>query len=168
MSKSVIRLTSRLYIDKDCESLLEKNIWHYSYEEFLLKSQVYNSEKKFHLFSEMKKNDGRANSLHYKTGFAASGFIQLLENKMPLITDNLDQPFLFQEYRFELVESDILNKELHCIALYFTSAEWILQEIIGNHLIISEKILPGNEEKNASCRTIALKENLAISHYDTL
>src|ERR1700754_3800829 len=107
MYKAKIKLVYRQVIDEASESGFEKAIWQASYQEFLLKSQTYNAEGKFKTFSKMKANDGRANSLHYKLSFAVLHYIGQLENKMPLIRDNIGGKVAFGEARFELIESHI-------------------------------------------------------------
>lgn len=79
----------------------------------LLKSQAYNPEGKIKTFSELKAADGRANSLHYKTGFAVGGFISLLKNQILFLQDAAGKTILFYTFRFEVLESDITNKSAH-------------------------------------------------------
>ncbi len=66
-----------------------------SYDEFLLKSQAYNTESKFKTFSEMKKAEGRANSLQYKSGFGAFALIESLNNIIPGLQVTLGKPLHF-------------------------------------------------------------------------
>jgi hypothetical protein len=37
-------------------------------------------------FAALKAKDGRANSLHYKAGFAIGGIVERLQNKIPFFT----------------------------------------------------------------------------------
>ena len=83
MIKGLIKLAYQQKIDVANKGNFEKNVLSVSYEEFLMKSQAYNPEQKFRTFKEMVLNDERANSLHYKTGFAINNFIQDLNKKIP-------------------------------------------------------------------------------------
>src|ERR1700742_4972097 len=122
MCKAKIKLVYRQVIDENAQSAFEKAIWQASYQEFLLKSQVYNPGGKFKTFSRMKANDGRANSLHYKLSFSVLHFIAQLDNKMPLIRDNLGGKIAFETARFELIESHTEEITLHKVAINYETA----------------------------------------------
>src|SRR5947207_421279 len=109
MKKAIIKIEYRQVVDSSSEGNFEKNVINGSYGEFLLKSQAYNLEGKFKTFSEMKANDGRANSLHYKSGFGVAGYIGALKNQMPL-QNSVGRFLTFESYEFELIESDITDK----------------------------------------------------------
>src|SRR4051794_8886205 len=106
MSKALIKIAYRQVMDASTQNNFEKNVLQFSYEEFKMKLQVYNPEGKFRTFSELKANDGRANSLHYKSGFAVIGFIDTLNKQIPYLTDTMGQTVLFNSYKFEVIESD--------------------------------------------------------------
>src|SRR5882757_860494 len=89
MKSRHIKITWRRVIDHSTEDIFEKKVLYYSYQEFLLKAQAYNPEGKFQTFSELKANDGRANSLHYKSGFGIIGFIDALNKQIPYLMDTL-------------------------------------------------------------------------------
>jgi hypothetical protein len=121
MYKAKIELIYRQVIEQSAESAFEKAIFHASYQEFLLKSQTYNIGGKFKTFSKIKANDGRANSLHYKLSFAVGHFIAQLNNKMPLIKDNLGNKLSFDTAGFELIESHLEDISLHKLAINYTT-----------------------------------------------
>ncbi len=52
-----------------------------------MKSQAYDKEQKFKTFKEMVANDPKANSLHYKSGFAIGNLIEQLNKKIPELQD---------------------------------------------------------------------------------
>ena len=119
MCKAKIKLVYRQVMDESSESGFEKAVLQASYQEFLLKSQTYNPEGKFKTFSRMKANDGRANSLHYKLSFAVLHFIAQLNNKMPLVKDNIGNKLAFETARFELIESHTDDISLHKVAINY-------------------------------------------------
>jgi hypothetical protein len=139
MTKAIIKLTYRQVIDASCATDFEKNAWHFSYEEYKLKSQAYNLDGSIKTFSRLKEKDGRANSLHYKTGFAISGFVEKLKGKIPLLQDALGQAILFDSWQLELVESDITNKALHKIAILYTTEFFTLHQVMGETLLLSKE-----------------------------
>ena len=138
MSAAIIKIAYRQVIDASAKEQFEQMVINLSYNEFLLKSQAYNTEGKFKTFSEMKANDGRANSLHYKCGFAVSGLIETLNKTIPGIKDSLDTvPLFFTSYKFEIVESDITNRLEHKVAITYFTDTLTLHTIIGEYMLLS-------------------------------
>ncbi len=153
----MIRITFRQVIDSSATDVFEKNVLHYSYEEFLLKSQVYNPEGKLDNFTQMKQQDGRANSLHYKTGFAADGFIGTLKNVIPHYKDNIGKAINFESYHFELLESSVSDKSKHAVAVHYTTPRLILHQTIGEYMVL------GNEEESTKeTFTVKFDKNISI------
>lgn len=161
MQQIHIRLSYRHIIDQASPTAFEQHIHQASYEEFLLKSQAYNQEGKFKTFTELKANDGRANSLHYKSGFAVSGFIGLLNNVIPFFEDNAGKAFEFDDHRFEVIESDITNKQQHIVALHFTTPVFILKQAFGNFLVLANI----NTENCETC-TVQLQPNISVVYFE--
>lgn len=137
MQKSIIQLTCRHTIDFATAAGLERNILEATYKEYLLKSQAYNPTGEYTSFSALKKADGRANSIHYKIGFAADHFISGFRNQIPYLQDVHGVPIVFEKYRFELIESDINDMQKHKVAIYFTTGNCTCFAEIGNHLLLA-------------------------------
>lgn len=137
MSKSLIKISYRQVIDAASTGNLERNILTVSYNEFLLKSQAYNPDSKYKTFTEMKAADGRANSLHYKCGFAVGNFINSLNNTIPGLKDTLGKNLLFETHQFEVIESDITDKSKHTIAIVYFTATLTLYEKFGDFLLLA-------------------------------
>lgn len=137
MQQALIKLSYRQVIRSGTEAGFEQQILHASYEEFLLKSQAYNPGGTLNTFSQMKANDGRANSLHYKTGFSIGGFIALLNRQIPGVKDALGQNLLFETHRFELLESDTSNRSAHSVAIYYNTGELSLLNQFGDQLLLA-------------------------------
>jgi hypothetical protein len=161
MPLTIIKLTYRQLIDPSSEDQFEKKVLHYSYEEFLLKSQVYNPEGKFKSFTEMKANDGRANSLHYKSGFAVDGFISALKNTIPKLKDNLGKALSFENYSFELVESDISDRTKHSVAIHYSTPRLILHKTIGEFMVLGK-----DDETTRETFTLQISKDLAVTFFD--
>jgi hypothetical protein len=147
MNSALIKFSYTQTIDSTAATAFEKNVLRDSYAEFLLKSQVYNPESKYKTFTEMVNNDGRANSLHYKSGFAITNHINQLDSKVPGLK------LSFDIYEFKIIESDITNAVLHKVALIYTTGIFTLLDSINDTLLIapgnqSEKILDGEEIEN--------------------
>lgn len=163
MCKAKIRLIYRQVIDESSQSGFEKAIFHASYQEFLLKSQAYNPEAKLKTFSKMKANDGRANSLHYKLSFAVLHFIAQLNNKIPLLKDNLGNKVSFETARFELTESHIDDISLHKVAINYEVAVLNLVELFGEYMLLSHNDRIDGEPLETF--VLRMQPDLSISSY---
>ena len=84
-----IKLTCRQIIDQNNLSGLGRDIWNDAWEEFCLQSQRYYREGQLQTFEEMAGDDPKANSLHYKVGFAVGLHINNLGGLTPGWFDNL-------------------------------------------------------------------------------
>ena len=156
-----------LACSKLSQTSFEKNVFNASYKEFLLKSQAYNPEKKFTTFSEIVANDGRANSLHYKTSFAVLHHIETLQNKIPGLEDESGRikiPFLIPE--FKLLESDITDKSLHRVAIIYITDTITLIDNFGEYLLLAlgDQSQPiGNQGLETFMNK--MQDNLSIINY---
>jgi hypothetical protein len=167
MSVAYIKLDYRQVIDIAASSGFEKAILQASYQEFLLKSQVYNPDGKWKTFTELKSQDGRANSLHYKCSFAVVGIINTLKKQIPFLTDTLEQPIAFDTFRFELVESNITDKSMHKVAIHYITDTCTLYGSIDDCMILSKSdkfntVTSGSEETFM----LQLRSNLSICSYE--
>lgn len=158
MSKAIIKLTYKQVIDSSARTDFERSILSASYREFLLKSQAYNPGNVLKTFSEMKNNDGRANSLHYKLSFVIGYFIETLKNKIPVLTDNLGKSINFEVPQMELIESDITDVSAHKVAINYITGDLLLLNTIGEYLVLS-----ANNGETAF--TVKMQDYLAISSY---
>jgi hypothetical protein len=166
MYKAKIKLVYKQVIDESSISNFEKAIFNASYQEFLLKSQAYNLNGRLKSFSRIKSNDGRANSLHYKLSFAVVHFISQLNNKIPIIKDNLGNKLSFETARFELIESHSEDISLHKIAINYETAILTLIEFVGEFLLLS----CNNSDDNKTTETfvVRMQPNLSIISYEEI
>jgi hypothetical protein len=106
-------------------------------------------EGKFTTFSQMKANDGRANSLHYKTGFSVDGFISTLNKNIPGVKDALEKNIEFESYKFELIESDTTDRSKHKVAIIYFTGIFTLLDNMEEYLLLATgdktKELAGSE-----------------------
>jgi len=168
MAEAIITLAYKQIIDALATGAFEQQVLNASYQEYLLKSQAYNPGGKFKTFTELKTHDGRANSLHYKSGFAVDGFISTLKKQIPIFQTTLCDPIAFTSYQFEVIESDINNKLLHKVAISYFTPPLILHSVIGNYILLSYKddsTDPGN--KLSSTFLVLMQQSLSINAYES-
>ena len=166
MQKGLIKLAYRQIIDSGSKGKFERDVLKISYEEFFMKSQAYNQEKKFKTFKEMVANDGKANSLHYKSGFAIGNLVEQLNQEIPDLQDALGKSLNFEMHKFEIIDSDITNPTPHKVAItYFTGILTFFGNM-GEFLLLSDgdKL---NQSPIESLETFILKmrEGLSIINY---
>jgi len=158
MSKAIVKLAYRQVINAACKSDFEKNVLFASYQEFLIKSQAYNPGNRLKTFDEMKNNDGRAATLHFKLSFSVGYFIETLKNRVPDLFDNAGNNILFEAPRFELIASDITNADAHQVAINYVLPELTLLTIFGEHMVLTAN----NGEDTF---TLKMQDNLSIISY---
>lgn len=155
----------RQLIDRSSKGNFEQKVFHDSYCEFLLQAQTYNPEGKFNTFEELVKNNPKANSLHYKVGFAIGLFVQNLNGQIPGTKDNLGNPLSFSRHKFEIIASDIHHKMAHCIAITYETLQLTLLGVAGEFLILTSDTGHDHTAAPISTFTLKLQENMAITEY---
>ena len=168
MSKVFIQLTYRQIIDASAQTDFEKNVLHFSFEEYKMKSQAYNADGSIKTFTALKTKDGRANSLHYKAGFVIGGIVEQLQNKIPFLQDALGKAIEFDTHQFEVIESDTTNIHMHKVAIHYTTKRFIWLQTIGESLLLSQEY-DGEDVAIKRVETFMLKmqEGLSITNYQS-
>jgi hypothetical protein len=166
MANALIKFAYRQVIGADAEGKFEKSVFNATYQEFLLKSQAYNIDRGFKTFSEMKKNDGRANSLHYKMSFAALHLLHSLDNKIPGLKDNAGKSIIFETPKFELIESDVTDKSVHKIAINYCTGLYTLMATAGEYMILADG--DASDREMADTITLQMQPELSVFFYKEL
>lgn len=167
MPKAIIKISGTQVIDMYSASTFEKNILQLSYDEYKMKQQAYNTDGSIHTFTALKAKDGRANSLHYKSGFAIAGLVESLNKKISIAQDGREQSFEFDTWRFEVIESDITDVAKHKVAVHYISAECTLFEIIGSYLLLA-KGSQWEEGQVAETFLIKIQPGISIVSYQPI
>ncbi|HXL55795.1 MAG TPA: hypothetical protein VN958_06045 [Chitinophagaceae bacterium] len=162
MQKGLIKLAYRQVIDAGNKGNFERSVLSISYDEFFMKSQAYNKEQKFKTFKEMVANDGRANSLHYKSGFAIGNLIQQLNKKIPELQNALGKSLDFEMHEFEVIDSDITNPGAHKVAITYITGILTFFGNIGEYMLLAEgdKL---NQTSTEAVETFLLKVQHGLS-----
>jgi hypothetical protein len=163
METTLVKLAYKQVIDASADTSFERSIFHASYDEFLLKSQTYNMQQKYKTFSELKANDGRANSLHYECSFAIIGFVAQLKKQIPNLKDNLGNSIAFDIPQFELIESDINDRMAHKVAINYITDTLTLCGTMGEYLLLAKGHVHANEPFETFM--VKMQPNLAIVSY---
>jgi hypothetical protein len=167
MSIVYIQLSYRQVIDHGAAGSFEKNVFNDSYCEFLLQAQRYNKDNQFTSFREITEHDPKANSLHYKVGFAIGLYVQELGRHIPGLYDTQQMVnILFAEHQFAIIASDVNDKRQHVVALTYTTGAIAFLGTVGDCLILSFDD-PAAQAPGTWMRTFLLKmqPGLTISGY---
>lgn len=166
MAKALVKFAYRQVIDATATGSFEKSVFNATYDEFLLKSQAYNIDRRFDTFNEMRQNDGRANSLHYKLSFSALHLLHALDNKIPDLKDNAGKPILFEVPKFELIESSMSDKSAHQLAINYCTGLFTLMSFAGEYLILAEGDM--SDREMADTFTLKMQPELSVVFYKEL
>ena len=142
-----IQFIYRKIIDASNQGAWEKWVWEDTYKEYLMQVQLYDHAKKYPAFGDLIAQIPAAEQMHFLVGTAITGYIRQLKGVIPDIQNGLGKRFLgFQNYRFEIINSDTRNKSKHQVAIHFLSEEWIWHDTIGEKLLISRADQEGGEQ----------------------
>lgn len=137
-SKKIIRLIYRKIVDINSPAPWEKLVFDASYKEFLMQAQLYNQERKYSSFGELIAHVPGAYKLHFLVSASVVGYLQQLNGKVPDIREGTGRLFLpFINYRFEIINSDIHQRDRHQVAFNFVSEPLLWLDTIGDRLLIS-------------------------------
>jgi hypothetical protein len=165
MRKGLIKLAYRQVIDAGSKGNFEKSILSLSYEEFFMKSQAYNQEQKFKTFREMVADNGKANSLHYKSGFAIGSLIQQLDKKIPILQDSLGKSLNFEMHEFEIIDSDITNPAAHKVAITYITGILTYFGNMGKYILLAEEDKLNQTSEPVATFMVKMREGLSIINY---
>ncbi len=161
----LVKLAYRQIIDSSAQPGFESNVFNDTYSELLLQAKIYNREGRFTTFAEMIAANPKANSLHYKVGFAIGLYVDELNKKIPGLTDALGQSVPFDIFKTEIVQSDITNKANHAVAITYITSSYTLMASFGEYLVLANPENEKEEKSDKSTFTIAFQPNLSIVHW---
>lgn len=165
MAIAQIKLTFKQLIDASAQTDFERDIFDITYNEFLIKSRLYNAENECRTFTEMQKKDERTNALHYKLYCAVKDILNELKGKIPFLQDNLDKNISYETAELCLLESDLYDWAAHRFTINYTTGNLILHKIIGEYLLLSVPATQDSRTEEAVTFMLKLQPGLAITGY---
>lgn len=167
MAKAQIRLAFRTIINKDSQSRWEKYVWDSTYQEFLMQSQLYNdAENPWTTFKQLLTKNEKAEQLHFLVSMAAHPYLLQWKGLTYPMPDMLGNNYLpFQNYRLDIIDSNVKDKNAHEIGITFYSPLLTLVDIIEGHYLVSasENIYEGVETT-----MFKMQPRLSIVYYKPL
>ena len=169
MVKGIIQVCSRKTIDTTSTNTWDKYVFDDTYREFLMQAQQFDQQKKYATFQDILKNLPKADQMHYLVSTAAVGYIRQLNEKIPEAVNVFSKPCVpFKKFRFEIVQSHVMNRDQHKVAIYFYSEPLIwIESINSNQLLFalgdqSESLSNGNK---VDTEVLVMSPNLTICSY---
>lgn len=163
MQKGLIRLCYRKIIDTQSAAPWEKLVFEDTYKEYKMQAQFYDAEKKYSTFALLIQHFPNAEKLHGLVSTAAVGYLRQLNGKVPDIMNALGKLFLpFENFRFEIINSDIRDKSKHQVAINFYSDPLLWHDTIGSQLLVS---IPGAAEGDATLTELFSLQQPFLSIY---
>lgn len=137
MDKALVKLSYRHIIDINARTKFEQEVFHESYNEFLMQVQAYNKEQQFTTWEQVRSANPKSGSLHYKVGFSIGLFVKDLQQQIPGLVDNLGNPVLFAGHQFEILTSDITSRSAHRVAIVYTTDTLTLLGTVGEYFLLA-------------------------------
>lgn len=164
MKKGMVRFCYRKILDRTAAPGWDQDLWNDTYAELRMQAQVYNQDKKYRYLSELKKERPVAKSLDHLVSMAAIPYLKKLETVLPDIVNTSNEPFLkFQQFRFEVIESDLATIASHSIAISFYSERMIWIDTIGDILLLAE---PAQDSAVLLTQQVQLKPFFSIYSFE--
>lgn len=154
-----IRLQYRKRINAQTVSSWDKWLWEDTYKEYKLQVQNFDPGGKYPMFTELLRQEPKAEKLHFLVSAAVRGYLQQLNGIIPDIRNTVGNTLLpFSQFRFEILQSHIQNIQEHQVAVDFFSepVKWL--DTIGTHVLIGLH----DGEQESMTHLVALQPGLNI------
>lgn len=139
-------LCYRKIIDAASVRPWDKLVFEDTYAELRLQAQLYNPERRFRTYAELLQHAPGAGQLPFLVSGAARGYLPQLQGLVPDVVDNLGRHFLkFSRFQFEIINSDLLDRSRHQVAITFYSDPLTWHATISNLLLVSDAAAAGEE-----------------------
>ncbi|MES3016156.1 MAG: hypothetical protein V4721_00185 [Bacteroidota bacterium] len=143
----VITFCYRKIIDAGSVRPWEKMVFDDTYQEFRMQFQFFNQQRKFNSFAGLlHESPLEAEKMHFLVSAAASGYVKQLSGRIPDIFNALGRQFLvFSNFSFEVINSDMNERDKHQVAVSFYSEPLTWHDTIGDQMLLSDIKQEGNE-----------------------
>ncbi len=163
MPPRTITLCYRKVIDAAAVQPWDKLVLADTYAEFRLQAQTLDPGRRYRSFAELVQHAPGAERLHFLVSAAVRGYLAQLGGWVPDVADNLGRPLLrFTQFRFEIVNSDLLDPARHQVAVNFYSEPLLWHDTVGPYLLVSEPAAATGAPGETLLRTFQLQPYLAV------
>jgi hypothetical protein len=167
MPSAHIKLACQQIIDASSSTPFEQQVFHATYQEFLLQQQSFSKGLDLFTWSAIRGRFPKSHpTLPFKVSFSIAGLLRSLDKKIPGLMDTLNmKPIQFVNHYFQLLESDSKDPSAHKISIIYLTDTLIWFGNFGDRLLLAE-----NHSGSGPTQTFFLKieERLSIVSYDGL
>jgi hypothetical protein len=166
MIKPHLRLAYRQVIDSSSTEEIELAIFNDTHAEFLMQIQSWQTSPEQENWIDFQETiEDFEEKMNFKVGMAIGGYVQKLFHEIPGLADASGRPVLFDNYKFEIVDTNIKSRSAHKVALTYYTCIYTLLEIVGDNLLLMDgHFIPFT----GPVETVLIKliPGLAISSYE--
>ena len=148
MSKGIIKFSFQKIIEEVPASLWDKYVFDATWMEYRMQAANFNLQNKETLFTSIVRENPKAVQLHDAVSTAAVGYIRQLQELIPgLVNAHGKTVVPFKNFKFSIIQSDMMDSKLHKIEIIFISEPVTLIDVFNNQYLIA--IGDKQEELNA-------------------
>ena len=165
MSKGIIKFGFQKVIESNPQSLWDKYVFDNTWMEYKMQAANFNQQNKATLFTNIVKENPRAEQLHGAVSTAAIGFIRQLGGIIPgLVNVHGKTVVPFKNFKFTVIESDMMDSKLHKVEIIFISEPLTLIGAFNNQYLIApgDKQTELNEGKEVITELVPQTNQLSI------
>ncbi|MCD8739943.1 hypothetical protein LT679_04970 [Mucilaginibacter roseus] len=138
MYNRIIRICYRKIIDGAASKAWDRLVFDDSYTEYRMQVQNFERAAQYPLYTDLLKYNPEVIKMNHMVSGAVMGYLQLLNNIMPDVLNTLGRRFLkFNQFKFEIINSHLENKEKHRISITFYSEPVYWLDTIGQNLLLT-------------------------------
>jgi hypothetical protein len=163
--KGIIKLGFQKTIDHTAVSAWDTCVFDDTWMEYKIQAANYNQQNKATLFTTILKENAAAEELHYAVSTAAAGYIKQLQGIIPgLFNTHGRSTIPFKNFKFNIIQSDMLNNKLHKVDIVFISEPLTFIDVFtGQYLIaVGDKQKDLHEGKEIETMLLPQVDQLSI------
>ncbi|UEG52115.1 hypothetical protein LLH06_14205 [Mucilaginibacter daejeonensis] len=154
----IITLCYRKLIDVSSTAPWDRMVFEDSYMEFKIQAQNYTLGTSYTYYADIIRHIPQASQLVARVTPSVTGYIQQLDQVIPDLVNNIGKRFLtFSNFEFEIINSSLVRREDHRIAISFYSGELLWLDTIGDMLLLAKPTNGPAEEINIEVQTFLFK-----------
>ncbi|RXK59725.1 hypothetical protein ESA94_11735 [Lacibacter luteus] len=167
MQQKLIRISYTKQINSSNTALWDQLVFNSSWQELMMQAQFYNQQQHT-TFRQLVQQVPSAEKLHFLVSSSVVGYLRQLNGIIPDVQSKRGVPLLpFNDFKFEIIDSDFNDKSKHNIQLTFFSDPVLWHETIGDSILISNATEPQTTD-GALTHLLQLQPALDIYSYKTV
>jgi hypothetical protein len=136
--KGIIKFGFQKIIDHTAASAWDTCVFDDTWMEYKMHAANYNQQNKASLFTTILKENRAAEQLHYEVSTAAIGYIRQLQGVIPGLLNKHGKSIIpFKNFKFNIIQSDMLNNKLHKVEIIFISEPLTLIDVFNDQYLIA-------------------------------